>query len=96
VSEVFPLEIRAQAIAVFFAVAQCFGALGPVVYGTLIGAGNSPFRLFIGYLVGGGVMVIGGITELLLGVPAENKSLEDIATPLAARRAAREASRLAA
>ena len=96
VSEVFPLEIRAQAIAVFFAVAQCFGALGPVVYGTLIGTGNSPFRLFIGYLIGGGVMVIGGITELLLGVPAENKSLEDIATPLAARRAAREASRLPA
>ena len=39
VSEIFPLEVRAKAIAVFFAIAQCFGALGPVVYGALIGDG---------------------------------------------------------
>jgi hypothetical protein len=42
VSEVFPLEVRAQAIAVFFAIAQCFGALGPVLYGNLIGDGSDP------------------------------------------------------
>ena len=33
VSEIFPLEIRAEAIAVFFAIAQCFGAIGPILYG---------------------------------------------------------------
>ena len=33
VSEIFPLEVRAQAIAVFFAIAQCFGAIGPIFYG---------------------------------------------------------------
>ena len=37
VSEIFPLEIRAPAIAVFFAIAQCFGAIGPIFYGHLIG-----------------------------------------------------------
>ena len=42
VSEIFPLEIRAQAIAVFFAIAQCFGALGPLFYGWLIGDGRRP------------------------------------------------------
>ena len=40
VSEIFPLEVRAKAIAVFFAIAQCFGALGPVIYGALIGDGS--------------------------------------------------------
>jgi MFS family permease len=82
VSEVFPLEVRAQAIAVFFAIAQCFGALGPVIYGHLIGDGSNPTMLFIGYLIGASVMIAGGLVEVVLGVPAEQKSLEDIATPL--------------
>jgi MFS family permease len=82
VSEIFPLEVRAEAIAVFFAIAQCFGAIGPILYGALIGAGNDPFKLFIGYLIGGGVMIIGGVTELLLGVPAQQKPLEAVARPL--------------
>lgn len=86
VSEIFPLEVRAKAIAVFFAIAQCFGALGPVIYGSLIGEGEEPFRLFLGYLLGAAVMVVGGLVALFLGVAAEGKSLEDIATPLAARR----------
>ncbi len=81
-SEIFPLEVRAEAIAVFFAIAQCFGAVGPILYGALIGSGNDPFRLFIGYLIGGGVMIIGGVTELLLGVPAQQKPLEAVARPL--------------
>src|SRR3954447_2953631 len=74
VSEIFPLEIRAQAIAVFFAIAQCFGAIGPVFYGHLIGQGD-PGKLFIGYLIGAGVMVVGGVVEIFLGVDAEGKSL---------------------
>jgi MFS family permease len=86
VSEIFPLEVRAKAIAVFFAIAQCFGALGPVVYGALIGDGSNPFNLFLGYLLGAGVMIVGGLVTLAFGVDAEGKSLEDVATPLSARR----------
>jgi len=82
VSEVFPLEVRAQAIAVFFAIAQTFGALGPVLYGDLIGNGANTSRLTIGYLIAAGAMVAGGIVEIVLGIAAEGKSLEDIAHPL--------------
>jgi MFS family permease len=82
VSEVFPLEVRAQAIAVFFAIAQCFGALGPIIYGHLIGTGDNPHQLFIGYLIGAAAMVAGGLVEVALGVPAEQKSLEAVAEPL--------------
>jgi MFS family permease len=82
VSEIFPLEVRAQAIAVFFANAQCFGALGPILYGHLIGSGNDPFKLFVGYLIGAGATIFGGIVEIVLGVAAEGKSLEDVAHPL--------------
>lgn len=85
VSEIFPLEVRAKAIAVFFAIAQCFGALGPVIYGALIGDGSRPTMLFIGYLLGAVVMMAGGLVAWFLAVDAEGKSLEDIATPLAAR-----------
>ena len=81
-SEIFPLEVRAKAIAVFFAIAQCFGAVGPIFYGHLIGNGTDASKLFVGYLVGGGLMVLGGVVELVLGVPAERKSLEVVARPL--------------
>jgi MFS family permease len=86
VSEIFPLEVRAKAIAVFFAIAQCFGALGPFIYGYLIGEGTQPFRLFLGYLLGALVMIAGGLVAVAFGVDAEGKSLEDIAAPLAAAR----------
>jgi MFS family permease len=84
VSESFPLEVRAKAIAVFFAIAQCFGALGPVIYGGLIGDGSEPVRLFWGYILGAVVMVVGGVVAWFLGIDAEGRSLEDIASPLAA------------
>jgi MFS family permease len=86
VSEIFPVEVRAKAIAIFFAIAQTFGALGPWLYGQLIGNGSDHFSLFVGYLIGGGVMLIGGLVEAVLGIDAEGRSLEDIATPLGARR----------
>ncbi|MCW2635413.1 MAG: major facilitator transporter [Blastococcus sp.] len=88
VSEIFPQEVRAKAIAVFFAIAQCFGALGPVIYGALIGDDKDPARgpLFGGYLLGAGVMIVGGLVAWFLAVDAEGKSLEDVATPLALRR----------
>ncbi len=81
VSEIFPLEVRAKAIAVFFAIAQAFGALGPDIYGSLV---NSHRGLFIAYLIGGAVMLLGGVAELVFGVAAERRSLEDIATPMSA------------
>ncbi len=81
-SEVFPLEVRAKAIAVFFAIAQFFGWLGVKLYSSLIGTGNDPNKLFVGYLIGAGAMIIGGLVEIFLGVAAEGKSLEDVASPL--------------
>ncbi len=87
-SEVFPLEVRAKAIAVFFAIAQCFGLIGTHLYGHLIGTGNDPNKLFVGYLIGAGAMILGGVAEIIFGVAAEGRSLEDIAAPLSlARRA---------
>ncbi len=84
VGEIFPLEVRAKAIAVFFAIAQCFGALGPVINGALIGDGTQPFQLFLGYLLAALVTIAGGLVAAFLGVAAERKPLEDIAAPLAA------------
>ena len=82
VSEVFPLEVRAKAIAVFFAIAQCFGFLGTHLYGHLIGTGKDPNALYWGYLLGAGAMILGGLVAAFLAVDAEGKSLEDVARPL--------------
>jgi len=82
VSEIFPIEIRAEAIAVFFAIAQIFGAIAPLLYGALIGNGSNRTGLTIGYLIGGGVMIIGGLVEVFLGIDAEGRSLEQVARPL--------------
>ncbi len=82
VSEIFPVEIRAEAIAVFFAIAQIAGTVGPILYGVLIGNGTDRTGLTIGYLIGGVLMILGGLTEVLIGVAAERKSLESVATPL--------------
>ncbi|HYK26917.1 MAG TPA: MFS transporter [Streptosporangiaceae bacterium] len=82
VSEIFPLEVRAKAIAVFFAIAQIFGFLGTHLYGHLIGTGKDPNSLYWGYLLGAAAMIIGGIVAAFLGVNAERKALEDVAKPL--------------
>jgi MFS family permease len=84
VSETWPIEIRAEAIAVFFAIAQIFGALGPAFFGALIGDGSSRTGLVIGYLVGGLIMCIGGLVEIVYGVNAEGQSLETVTKPLTA------------
>jgi MFS family permease len=84
VSEIFPLEVRAKAISVFFAIAQTFGAIGPWLYGMLIGNGQDHFKLFLAYLIGAAVMIIGGVVEVFLGIAAEGQSLESIASPLSA------------
>jgi MFS family permease len=93
VSEVFPMEVRAKAIAVFFAIAQAFGSIAPLFYGSLIDKNApDPSKLFIGYIVGAAVMIIGGLVTLALGVKAEGQSLEDIAKPLSVVRATGAAS----
>ena len=66
----------------FFAIAQFFGLMGTHLYGHLIGTGNDPNKLFVGYLIGAGAMILGGVAEIIFGVAAEGKSLEDIASPL--------------
>jgi hypothetical protein len=55
-----------------------------VFYGALIGDGSDRTDLFIGYLIGAGIMVAGGIVEIVLGINAEGKSLESVARPLTA------------
>jgi MFS family permease len=82
VSEIFPLEVRAKAIAVFFAIAQSFGLIGSHLYGHLIGTGNDPNKLYFGYLLGAGAMIAGGLIAVFFAVDAEGKSLEDVARPL--------------
>jgi MFS family permease/peptidoglycan hydrolase-like protein with peptidoglycan-binding domain len=85
VSETFPLEIRAMAIAFFYAIATAAGGIvGPWLFGALIGDGSSRDAVFLGYAIGGGLMVVGAAFELVWGVAAEQKSLEDIAAPLSA------------
>jgi MFS family permease len=85
VSEIFPLELRSQAISFFFAIAQFFGGVvAPALFGALIGEGTDRFPLFMGYLLGGGLMLVGGVVAALIGVNAERRSLEDIALPLSA------------
>ena len=84
VSETWPIEIRAEAIAVFFAIAQIFGALGPVLYGALIGDGTSRTGMVWGYVIGGLIMAAGGVVELVFGIKAEGQSLETVTAPLTA------------
>jgi len=84
VSEIFPMEIRAMAIALFYSIATAIGGIsGPVLFGNIIGTGNAG-SLFVAYLVGAGFMVFAAVVEVLLGVSAEGKSLENVATPLTA------------
>jgi MFS family permease len=85
VSEIFPLELRGQAIAFFFAISQLAGGVAaPTIFGSLIGNGSNPGPLTIGYYVGAIVMFLGGVIAWFFGVDAERKSLEEIAPPLSA------------
>lgn len=82
VGESFPLEARAMTIALFYAFGTGIGGIaGPVLFGALIDTGARS-EIFWGYALGGGLMVFAAITETLLGVAAERKSLEDVAAPL--------------
>lgn len=82
VSEIFPLETRALAIAFFYAVGTGLGgSVAPWLFGRLIEAGARA-DLFLGYLIAAGLLLVAATVEALLGVDAENKGLEAIAEPL--------------
>jgi MFS family permease len=80
VSELFPVELRGIAIALFYAAGTAAGGVvAPVLFGALVQTG-SPSRVFLGYVVGAALMIGAGIVEAILGVEAEGKSLEHLAT----------------
>ncbi|MEJ2080342.1 MAG: MFS transporter [Acidobacteriota bacterium] len=82
VSEIFPLETRALAIALFYSVGTAAGGIAaPWLFGVLIGSG-SRLNVFYGYLVGSVLMLTAAGVEVWLGVKAERTSLEAIAAPL--------------
>jgi MFS family permease len=84
VSEIFPMETRAMAIAFFYAIGTAAGGIsGPVLFGVLIASGKRG-ELAIGYVVGAVLMIAAGLVEVWLGVNAEQKPLEEIAAPLTA------------
>ncbi|NVN01163.1 MFS transporter [Asaia spathodeae] len=81
-SELFPLEMRAFAIAVFYAVGTLFGGVAaPVIFGHLIGTGRLSL-LVMGYVVAAILMLIASAVAWIWGVDAENRSLEEVAPPL--------------
>ncbi len=82
VSELFPLELRAMAIALFYAVGTGVGGLAaPALFGALIESG-SRHELFLGYALGSTLMLVAALAALVLGVAAERRPLEEIAQPL--------------
>jgi MFS family permease len=84
VSETFPIEIRALAIAIFYAAGTAFGGVAaPYLFGLLIGTGSRE-AVLVGYLIGAGLMLAAGIVEAIWGVAAERKPLESVARPLSA------------
>jgi MFS family permease len=83
VSEIFPLEIRALAIAFFYAVGTGIGGIaGPLLFGMLITTGSRG-SVAIGYVVGAALMIGAALVQALWGVAAERKPLESVARPLA-------------
>jgi MFS family permease len=82
VSEIFPLEIRAFAIAIFYALGTLIGGVGaPLLFGFLI-ATHSKTDVSLGYALGAVLMIGGAVCEYFIGVEAAGKSLESISKPL--------------
>jgi MFS family permease len=82
VSEIFPIEIRALAIAFFYTIGTGVGGVaGPLLFGVLIDTGSRG-SVFVGYLLGSALMIIGALAAARWGVAAEGKSLEAVARPL--------------
>jgi len=84
VSEIFPLEMRALAIAIFYSAGTAAGGvIAPWLFGKLIDSGSRT-ELFVGYAIASALMLGAAAVELILGVAAEGASLEKIAAPLSA------------
>jgi len=84
VSETFPMETRAMAIAFFYAVGTGLGGIvGPILFGKFIEQGKD--QVITGYYIGAALMILAGLVALFLAVNAERQSLEDIAEPLTAQ-----------
>jgi MFS family permease len=82
VGESFPLEVRARAIAVFYAFGTALGGIaGPVLFGALIQTG-ARINIVWGYLLGAALMLLGATVEARIGIAAEGRALEDVAAPL--------------
>jgi MFS family permease len=82
VSEIFPMETRALAIAFFYAVGTAIGGItGPLLFGQLISSGQRD-QVVWSFLIGAVVMAAAGLVELWLGVAAERRPLEELALPL--------------
>ena len=82
VGELFPLEIRAVSISLFYAFGTLLGGFAaPWLFGALIDTGERA-QVFRGYLLGGGLMLLAAVVELWLGVRAERRPLEEVARPL--------------
>ena len=87
VSEIFPMETRALAIAFFYAVGTAIGGItGPLLFGKLVETGKET-NVFWGYILGAALMIVAGIVQAVLGIEAARKNLEDVATPLSAEEA---------
>lgn len=81
VSEIFPLDIRAFAISIFYSAGTLVGGVGaPMLFGHLIQTGSRT-AVFHGYVAGAVLMLAGGIAEVYLGIDAERQPLESIAPP---------------
>jgi hypothetical protein len=85
VSEIFPLETRALAIAFFYAIGTAAGGIaGPLLFARLVGTGKVSDTV-LAFTIGASLMMAAGLVEIILGVRAEQRSLEDIAEPLTAQ-----------
>ncbi len=85
VSEIFPLEIRAFAIAIFYALGTLAGGVAaPVFFGFLIATGSRG-NVAWGYGLGAMLMLAGAVCELVIGVEAAGQSLESVSKPLQSR-----------
>ena len=83
VAETFPLEIRALAIAAFYAIGTGIGGVsGPLLFGALVETGSRDLVL-VGYFIGAALMAVAAIVGWIWGTAAEGKSLEDVSKPLA-------------
>ncbi|GAA1413322.1 hypothetical protein GCM10009639_66320 [Kitasatospora putterlickiae] len=84
VSEIFPLETRALCIAFFYAVGTAAGGIsGPLLFNGLVSTGKASDTT-LAFCVGAALMTLAGLVEAALGVRAERRSLESLATPLSA------------